>query len=478
MQCFKIKCKMEINFKKLNRTDFVTSFTSLVSMSIFEDVRLVFSDGEMYLDTLTTGILFPFLEDEIKAFSEVVMTLLLPDYSISSIKKFLIMSTTNLEIDPLEQKEVKVEEKVFLENDVDWENIETNGDAYSEEESEAFEHDKPTVIKLRNEQSIALEEIDKNVETPYEGMKFETTDSMLKYLYAYCRKTYTPIVTAVRRHYGEFYDIGFQCAFGVTDHKERRKKSKKPHVPNLNCPWTMRFRISSSGSASLVTVVTDHQNHTTEPSMLRKSELVITRLLAQPNLYKERKITEKFQCDLCEKTFQTKNGFETHKSSKHSENVTVYFCDQCDFSCHNKYYLEKHIQAKHDNTIIKCDLCDFETIWKARLYIHKKNVHEMVRYMCDQCDFSTKHKWGLKNHKASVHGEGELYNCDQCDYKSPIKSGVAKHIKAVHEKTSIFNCPYCNHSTHWRHCLHKHIRKVHRDKIALYGDDLSSHVNK
>ena len=51
MQGFKVICKMEMNikFEVLNRTDFVTSFTSLVSMSIFEDVRLVFSDGEMKL---------------------------------------------------------------------------------------------------------------------------------------------------------------------------------------------------------------------------------------------------------------------------------------------------------------------------------------------------------------------------------------------------------------------------------------------
>jgi len=469
---------MEVELKlEFDKTYLVSSLCSLVSQTLFEDVRLVFSDGEMYLDTLTTGILFPYLENNIQDIKDDILTLLLPDYSISSIRNIFIKSKTNLENGlELEMKEAEIkEEKNAFENDDYLENFEnTNGEAL-EEENENLE-DKPTVIKLRNEASIVLGEVNKNVETPYEGMTYQTTETMLKYLYAYCRKTYTPIVTAVRRNVGDFYDIGFQCAFGVTDHKERRAKSKKPHVPNVKCPWSMRFRISSSGSASLVTCVTDHQNHKTEPSMLKKSEIVITRLLSKPNLYKERKLSEKFQCDLCEKSFQTKQAFVIHKSAKHSENVTMHFCDQCDFSCHNKWYLEKHIQAKHNKTILKCDQCDYETIWSARLYIHKREVHEMVRFMCDQCDFSTKHKWSLKNHKAGVHGEGDLYNCDQCKYKTAIKSILLKHIKAVHEKTIVFNCPYCNHNTNWKHCLHKHIRKVHQDKIALYGDDLSSHL--
>ena len=177
---------------------------------------------------------------------------------------------------------------------------------------------------------------------------------------------------------------------------------------------------------------------------------------------------------ICDKVFSSKGGLTTHNNKNHTENNKL-FCDQCSYSTTCKTFLKNHIDARHEGVTFQCEFCAYRSN-KNALASHTRRCHSKDLYLCDQCDYSNRLKSNLINHKKSKHGVGEMFQCDQCDYKALQKTGLMKHKNALHEKSRIYQCPYCAHTTHWRHCIHKHIRKVHKDKVELFGDKLSAHI--
>ena len=73
----------------------------------------------------------------------------------------------------------------------------------------------------------------------------------------------------------------------------------------------------------------------------------------------ERKVKEKYPCQLCEKTFTFKQGLNTHMKTIHEK-----------------------IKDFH------CKLCDYKTYGKSNLYIHVKRMHEgrPLKESCPHCD--------------------------------------------------------------------------------------------
>ena len=67
---------------------FSSSFSYLLSGTL-NDVKLVFDDGVLHLDKLTTGVLFPFLSDDLEKMIGVEITLLLPQFLSSTFRTII-----------------------------------------------------------------------------------------------------------------------------------------------------------------------------------------------------------------------------------------------------------------------------------------------------------------------------------------------------------------------------------------------------
>ena len=86
MTCNGSDIKLEIVHKD---QIFHSSFSTLLTRSSLKDVKLVFDDGILHLDKLSTGILFPYLSDDLEKMIGVDITLLLPQFSSEIFRSFL-----------------------------------------------------------------------------------------------------------------------------------------------------------------------------------------------------------------------------------------------------------------------------------------------------------------------------------------------------------------------------------------------------
>ena len=95
-------------------------------------------------------------------------------------------------------------------------------------------------------------------------------------------------------------------------------------------------------------------------------------------------------CPQCNKVYKTKQQYEAHLSSAHSEKNI--HCPHCEFVTNKKQKLKKHIGLKHSlarfNKPWVCSLCAFATniMWtlKAHLMDRHKQTREEADQMCQE----------------------------------------------------------------------------------------------
>ena len=146
------------------------------------------------------------------------------------------------------------------------------------------------------------------------------------------------------------------------------------------------------------------------------------------------RVSGKFECEQCHKTYSCRRNLNCHKQSVHQG--VKYACDQCDYQATTKGSLTVHIQAKHEGIKFPCDQCDYQGSQQSSLYTHKLSVHQGVRYTCDYCDFQGTQQSTVTRHIQSKH-EGVTYACDHCDYKATRPFHLSKHILSKHDKNEL-----------------------------------------
>lgn len=146
--------------------------------------------------------------------------------------------------------------------------------------------------------------------------------------------------------------------------------------------------------------------------------------------------TDRFGCNICEKTFASKGALDHHSSShalgrKMKDHVDALNIDSSQ-SLNNA--------IKHETTS-KCHLCE-KTFLAKNLRRHLKEVHYKTKintdmiaviaypHACEQCSFRTKRKYDLKQHKMQQHSLCELtFPCEVCGKAFKYQTSVKKHEK-------------------------------------------------
>ena len=208
-------------------------------------------------------------------------------------------------------------------------------------------------------------------------------------------------------------------------------------------------------------------------------------------------------CTLCGQEFQSKNGLERHKRTKHEgikfscdqcnykaagiysvrqhkefiHEGVKYQCDQCLYQAPSRKLLQKHVEEVHEGVKYKCNQCDHESTRRSSLRRHKKTAHEGVKYQCDRrhqcskCDYSANHRRFLKchetlNHSSEAVSKEEIVKCALCDFETDSNVKLVRHNREAHDKENNYSCSLCGKTTFRRNSLVRHISFRHANTEA------------
>lgn len=164
---------------------------------------------------------------------------------------------------------------------------------------------------------------------------------------------------------------------------------------------------------------------------------------------KERIAFEKYCCRVCDKKFDIKSIYETHKLSH--ENIRPQKCDKCNRSFKSVGNLKRHQVTHIEVRNFLCDNCAKSFKSKAALKIHKDSVHaDMKIYVnCNFCKAIVQEK-NLKTHIFNLHtsqGQVRSFICNFCDKKFKNEFLLKRHSEAVHSNANrgvIYECVDCS----------------------------------
>ena len=158
---------------------------------------------------------------------------------------------------------------------------------------------------------------------------------------------------------------------------------------------------------------------------------------------------------------------ETKVDISNFENVhqEQFMCKHCDYKVASKFFLQMHIERKHDRKTFPCLYCDHKATRKYTLRRHidvKHNDKEPIpkldrkknpkldrkKIPCRYCDFKATKNYNLRKHIYFKHIE-------EAKVKSEPKRAVKKNFK----------CPYCQYKTDRNYRLARHMDSKHNGHL-------------
>jgi len=154
------------------------------------------------------------------------------------------------------------------------------------------------------------------------------------------------------------------------------------------------------------------------------------------------------------------------KTNLHKEKVKVFNCQECEYQCHFKSGIEKHMRKHTGEKPFKCCLCEYKTGENSNLLRHTMRHHEKVKnYNCDNCEFKTAIKLDLITHQRMIHSKP--FSCDKCAFKTGCQTNLTRH-QITHSEAKPFNCDRCDFKANRKDNLVSHM-KIHGGEKLCEG---------
>ena len=149
---------------------------------------------------------------------------------------------------------------------------------------------------------------------------------------------------------------------------------------------------------------------------------------------------------------------------KHMLNVRgekyKYECDICDKEFETSYELQAH-KKSHANSY-QCNVCGKVFNWKGSYKQHMERHSDVPKYDCPQCGKGFYTKDSVQKHVKYTHGSDRNYHCDFCGLSFKTVE-VLKHHKEIHENKRKYKCKTCGKGFNNPSSLTNH-RKIHSRK--------------
>lgn len=177
------------------------------------------------------------------------------------------------------------------------------------------------------------------------------------------------------------------------------------------------------------------------------------------------KETEKFQCELCDRTFGRLGLLKKHKVSVHSSSEGKFECIVCKKEYDRQFSLEKHLNAVHVVfEYISCKICGKLYLGQKPLTTHMQQVHfenmKNITCVCSICGKIFARESIYRRHLA-IHDETEAL-CEHCGQTVlGGRKGMQLHLNNKHSG-KVFSCEVCSEQFDSRQKLRSHSRR-HKD---------------
>ncbi|KAL1457858.1 hypothetical protein WDU94_008048 [Cyamophila willieti] len=176
---------------------------------------------------------------------------------------------------------------------------------------------------------------------------------------------------------------------------------------------------------------------------------------------------EKFQCQVCNKTFTHKNTFQNHLKT-HKEGEDPYQCNFCGKTFAVPARLTRHYRTHTGEKPYQCEYCNKSFSVKENLSVHRrihtKRTHTGEKpYVCRSCGKGFTCSKQLKVHTRTHTGE-KPYSCDICG-KSFGYNHVLKLHQVAHYGEKVYKCTICNETFTSKKSMENHI-KTHSEPPA------------
>ncbi|XP_037300149.1 zinc finger protein Xfin [Manduca sexta] len=217
-----------------------------------------------------------------------------------------------------------------------------------------------------------------------------------------------------------------------------------------------------------------HTNLTTNPNLTTKTPKLkkLKNYIVDPNCESRKTIQvlesdnveRPFQCVKCAYTSKFKAAVIRHYQRHHTSENRPYKCCNCDFSTKTKDQISLHNKRSQSEGTLICNICNFTTNFKCTYVMHQK-VH--YAHKCTKCDYSCRNKYDIQKHFSTVH-MGEGMKCRFCDYRSGRRESLLCH-EAIHTGHKPFKCELCDYQSVRKSLLEVHFRRCHTDVIVAEG---------
>ncbi|XP_061186367.1 zinc finger protein 665-like [Saccostrea echinata] len=177
----------------------------------------------------------------------------------------------------------------------------------------------------------------------------------------------------------------------------------------------------------------------------------------------------KYNCDICDKVFSSKETMYHHRRGIHSDSKP-YKCQQCDASFSFNHSLRLHILKHSGARPFECKECNKTYLTSNHLKMHVEGVHGGKKnHTCKICGKCFSYTTSLKVHEMT-HGEYRPYRCNTCGQGFVNSHSLKYHKESKHSQNTWFECDLCGKKYKTEFLMKTHRRRHTADGSRFMCD--------
>ena len=188
-----------------------------------------------------------------------------------------------------------------------------------------------------------------------------------------------------------------------------------------------------------------------------------------------------FYCSTCQAIFGHLKGLENHlkwnskkdgslkcgkeRAKPDPNKPKAYQCNLCDKSFQTYAGLKGHVETVHKKIRHACHQCDKSFTQKSHLLKHHRTVHTVVNHRaCPTCGETFTVKGSLDRHIRDVHQNHQPHKCNECGKVFGRLENLKRHINSVHKGLKPFACQICGRKFDEKWIMNRYAKAAHQDK--------------
>ena len=170
-----------------------------------------------------------------------------------------------------------------------------------------------------------------------------------------------------------------------------------------------------------------------------------TQVLLENHVTIYHSVKKRYICEDCGKSFESNSKLSEHNNIHHLK-VKPYNCKDCSYSAATLQTLNQHVKAVHIGLKFTCSVCGKVFNHRGSLTVHERTHSEDRKtYPCtyEFCDKVYVKKNSLRDHIDECHSSPKCIKCEICTSEFKCLRSLKTHMK-VHDENTALKCTLCD----------------------------------